>query len=360
MGEAEPRTGPGGHYAFAERVRRFLYYEGWNIGVVDQPAADIVERGIVSPVRWLPALPAATALADPACRQRADGGWTLYAEHLDYRHPVGAIWSAELKCGVDPVEARFRPLLTCDFHMSYPFPIEDDQSRSLLTAETWEAGGALLWQEGETISRVGTLMGNRAVVDPTVWRGPDRWWLFCTFRDDDPDRHLHIFHAPQLCEPWTPHPRNPVKRDIGSSRPAGPIFRAGNLLVRPAQDCSRTYGGGVVLQAITRLDEHEFEERELRRLPALPGDYPHGLHTFCPAGDVTLIDGKRWKLDLPALLRKQLRRFPERRRTRENSWAPWLAAQARWHRPGDAGSRTLYARLRMRGLGGRSSALNPG
>ncbi len=309
MKRTRPKTELGGDYALTERVRRFLCYEGWNIGVVDQPAADIVERGIVTPVRWLPAQPTAIAHADPACRQRADGGRTLYAEHIDYRHPVGAIWSADLGCGTDPVEARFRPLLTHDFHMSYPFPFEDEQGCSLLTAETWQAGGALLWQERDGIRHVGSLMDNRAVVDPTLWRDFDRWWLFCTFRDANPDRQLHVFHAPRLGEPWTPHTRNPVKTDLSGSRPAGPIFRAGNLLVRPAQDCSRTYGGAVVLHAITRLNEHEFEEEALRRLVAPPGDYPHGLHTFCPAGDVTLIDGKRWRLNLPVLLRKLRRRL---------------------------------------------------
>ncbi len=185
--------------------------------------------------------------------------------------------------------------------MSYPFPIEDEQGRNLLTAETYQAGAALLWQENDSLRRAGTLMGGRAVVDPTLWRAHDRWWLFCTFRDDDPNARLHAFHAPRLGEAWTPHTRNPVKTDRSSARPAGPLFRAGKLLVRPAQDCSRTYGGAVVLHAIVHLDEHEFEEEPLRRLVPLAGNYPHGLHTFCPAGEVTLVDGKRWKPDLVGL-----------------------------------------------------------
>ena len=295
-------------YSSMERARRILCYEAWNIGVIDQSAADIVERGIVTPVRWLPQLPAGVALADPAVRRRADGSRTLYAEHINYRAPVGSIWSAELGAGVDPVEASFRPLLTHDYHMSYPFPIEDEQGRSLLTAETWQANAALLWLEDRGLQSAGTLMGGRPVLDPTLWRGPDRWWLFCTFRDDAPNERLHLFHAPRLGGPWTPHARNPVKTGRSGSRPAGPIFRAGSRLVRPAQDCSRTYGGAVVLYAITRLNEHEYEEEKLRQLAAPQGDYPHGLHTFCPAGEVTLIDGKRWRTNPAVLLHKVLRK----------------------------------------------------
>lgn len=300
-------------YSPVERARRFLCYEAWNVGVVDQPAADIVERGIVTPVRWLPQQPAGVALADPAVRLRADGRRTVYAEHIDYCAPVGSIWSADLGAGVDLAEACFRPLLTHDFHMSYPFPIEDEQGRSLLTAETWQADAALLWLEDGGLQLVGTLMGGRPVLDPTLWRSPDRWWLFCTFRDDAPNERLHLFHSPRFGEPWTAHARNPVKIDRSGSRPAGPIFRAGSRLVRPAQDCSRTYGGAVVLYAITRLNEYEYEEEKLRQLAAPPGDYPHGLHTFCPAGDVTLIDGKRWRTDPAVLFRKMLRKVPRRR-----------------------------------------------
>ena len=295
-------------YSFFERARRFICYEAWNIGVVDQPAADIVERGIVTPVRWLPRQPAGIALADPAYRRRADGSQTLYAEQIKYNGPGGAIWAAELVAGVDPAIACFRPLLTHGFHMSYPFPFEDEQGRSVLTAESWQAGAALLWREHLGLQFAGKLMDGRPVLDPTLWRAPDRWWLFCTFRDDAPNERLHLFHSTRLGEPWIPHTRNPIKTDRSGSRPAGPIFRAGNRLVRPGQDCSRTYGGAVALYAITRLNEHEYDEEELRRIVAPPGDYPDGLHTFCPAGEVTLIDGKRWKTHPPVLLRKLLRK----------------------------------------------------
>lgn len=297
-------------YTVTERLRRKLCHEAWNIGVIDQPAADIVRRGIVGPVRWLATPPAGTMLADPSCQMLASGGRRLFAEYLDYRRPRGEIWSAEIAPGADPAEARFHPMLAEPFHMSYPFPVEDDDGRSLLTAETWQAEATLLWSDQMGAwRRQGTLLDGRRAIDPTLWRGADRWWLFCTFRDDDPDARLHLFHADRLDGPWTAHRGNPVKVDAAASRPAGPIFAAGDLLIRPAQDCARTYGGGVVLHAIRRLDETAFEEVAVRRLSPVAAAYPHGLHTFCPAGDVTLIDGKRWRPDPIGLARKLRRRI---------------------------------------------------
>jgi hypothetical protein len=58
----------------------------------------------------------------------------------------------------------------------------------------------------------------------------------------------------------------------------------------------------VVLNVVTELSRTGFRERPIRRLNPM-GDYPDGMHTFCPAGDVTIIDGKRWAFHLFDLLR---------------------------------------------------------
>src|ERR1700712_3828828 len=83
-------------YGLVERSRRLLLCEYWNIGVVDQMAQNIAQRGIVAPVQWLPACPPGTMLADPSCLEHGDGRRTLFAEYLDYRALRGEIWAAEL------------------------------------------------------------------------------------------------------------------------------------------------------------------------------------------------------------------------------------------------------------------------
>ena len=301
-------TRRGSAYSLTQRARRLFYNEMWNIAVVDQAAEDIARCGIRVAPRWLPALPPGQMLADPAFRQRPDGGCTLYAEHLDYRHGIGEIWSAEVGPDEDLTKARFQALLAPQHHVSYPFPFEDETGRMLLTAETWQAGDALLWQEANGLRPLRALMSGRQVVDPTLWRGLDYWWLFCTFHDIEPDEALFLFYTPRLDAPWVAHPANPVKTGRAGSRPAGPLFRAGDKLIRPGQDCSKTYGGAIILHTVTCLDKERFEEVPLRRLEPWPGDFDGGLHTLCPAGRVTLIDGKNWCLDLRKAGRKVLGR----------------------------------------------------
>ena len=51
-----------------------------------------------------------------------------------------------------------------------------------------------------------------------------------------------------------------------SARPAGPIFAHEGRLYRPAQDCSRTYGGAVVIHRIEALTPEIFREVAVARL----------------------------------------------------------------------------------------------
>jgi hypothetical protein len=146
------------------------------------------------------------------------------------------------------------------------------------------------------------LLEDFAGADATVHFHADRWWLFVGNHDDQDETKLFVFHAQDLRGPWLPHARNPVKCDLRSARPAGPLFSMEGALYRPAQDCSTTYGGAVVINRVERLSPEEFLEQPIQRLtPAAHGPYPHGLHTLSGAGNVTLVDGKRHSLSAAAL-----------------------------------------------------------
>src|SRR5437899_1038840 len=99
-----------------------------------------------------------------------------------------------------------------------------------------------------------------AAVDSTILQHDGLWWLWCTNAEDEPDSKLLLWYAFDLFGPWRPHPGNPVKVDVRSSRPAGRPFLFEGDLYRPAQDCSRTYGGAITISRVTRLSLTEFCE----------------------------------------------------------------------------------------------------
>jgi len=140
-----------------------------------------------------------------------------------------------------------------------------------------------------------------------------RWWLFAASMEQGGVSNLHIWYSPDLFGEWTPHPCNPVKTDVRSSRPAGTPFLHEGKLYRPAQNCSVTYGGGVAINHIKRLTKDEFEEEVVTQLhPEKPGLFPLGVHTLSAIGNQTLVDGKTYLFSFDqflSVLRSKLRRL---------------------------------------------------
>uniref|UniRef100_UPI003FA43082 glucosamine inositolphosphorylceramide transferase family protein n=1 Tax=Candidatus Entotheonella palauensis TaxID=93172 RepID=UPI003FA43082 len=141
------------------------------------------------------------------------------------------------------------------------------------------------------------------VVDPTLFKYRELYWLFYTLQNDGCYGNLKLYasYATSLDALWQPHPLNPLKCDISSSRSAGNPVLINGQLYRPSQDCSETYGGAVVINQVLTLSPTAFEEVAIAHLKPNPtGPYPNGLHTLNAMEHATFVDGKRFAFDLLA------------------------------------------------------------
>ncbi len=99
-----------------------------------------------------------------------------------------------------------------------------------------------------------------------------------------------------------------MKIDVRSSRPGGTPFRVDGQLYRPAQDCSRTNGGALAINAVTECTPVRYAENVVAVLrPDPDGPFPDAIHTFTAGLGGILIDGKRVSMH-PAILWHRLRR----------------------------------------------------
>jgi hypothetical protein len=182
------------------------------------------------------------------------------------------------------------------FHVAYPYLFEHE-GEAYCVPETSQANEVGLFKALEFPFRwvkVRTLLNGFPAVDSTVFQYEGLWWLTCTSDVEGSSLKLFIWHSEDLFGPWKPHERNPVKTDIASSRPAGTPFVHDGRLYRPAQDCSRTYGGRVAINRVTKLTTTEFvEERVATIEPFISSPYQDGVHTISAAGDITMVDSKR-------------------------------------------------------------------
>jgi hypothetical protein len=284
------------------RIRQEMTREHWRIGVIDQPIGRLLNGFDPKVIRWLD-VPFRGFLADPFGLTRPDGGLVILAEAFAWKERRGRI--AAIERGSDRRLSVTPTSLALDTHLSYPQLIAHDGEIYCLP-ESSATNRVQLFRAVEFPRRWqpdSVLLEGFAGADATVIRRADRWWMFTGCHADQDEAKLFIFHSAELRGPWTPHARNPVKCDLRSSRPAGtPFLAEDGTLYRPAQDCSRVYGGAVVINRVVRLTPDEFEEEVVARVQPDPdGPCPDGLHTLSAVGDLTLVDGKRHEL-LPAPL----------------------------------------------------------
>ncbi len=279
--------------------RRHFLLEYWNIGIVDAAIERVVADGQPAAVRWLGAPRPLHYHADPFALPEQPGS-ILFEE---YSHRTGLGWiSAIPLTGADRSPRRIA-IFDQGTHRSYPFLFELEGTTFCVPESAADRRVDLYravrfpdrWQHA------GTLIDDFPALDSSIFFHGGRWWLFCTSGEDGGEHKLYAWHAAALRGPWQPHRLNPLKCDVSSSRPAGRPFLIGGTLYRPAQDCSRTYGGAIVINRVIALTPTDFAEAPAGRIaPAAGSGYGAGLHTVCPFGSRTIIDGKRFVFDIRA------------------------------------------------------------
>ena len=231
--------------------------------------------------------------ADPFLH-RANDRTFLFVEEYPYANRRGLISAAEVMG--DRLLSAPVPVLQRPYHLSYPFVFEHE-GEFYMIPETGENRSVELYRAAEfpwkwELSAV--LMEGAVFSDATILFHDGLWWLFVTadwFGASTQDE-LSIFYSEKLRGDWKPHLANPVKSDSRLSRPAGRIVQQNGRLFRPAQDCDRTYGAGIVWFEITELAPTRFTEREIVAWDGQAELSMDGLHSFDQLGPLQAIDFK--------------------------------------------------------------------
>ena len=293
-------------------TRSLCESEDWNIGVVEQPICSFLNPKLSKKISWIPKPDKNTFYADPFTIKKDDANY-IFFEEFDYKTHSKWISYLRLNGQIDASVIRDSGLIK---NTSYPYLI-DYQGEIYCIPEAWYTKEIVLFKAVDFPSKwekVCVLIENVSGVDSTVFRYSDLWWIAATIREEDPNLKLFLWYADSLFGPYQPHLTNPVKIDVRSSRPAGTPFVHDSKLYRPAQDCSRTYGGGIVINVIKELTPVEFRE-EVATVIKSDGNVPYtdGIHTITAAGNITIIDGKRHIFNMNALKHVLMKRFTKKK-----------------------------------------------
>lgn len=270
----------------------FFVKEVWNVGIIKKPITEFGQVDFLKNIQWLPE-PVNGFNADPFGLETKGGLFVLY-EKLFFNKPIGNISSVL----VDSKNTIGKELvfLESETHLSYPFVFEDGGKSWIIpeNCESCELNSFQFNEDSQKPESKNLLISETKIVDPTIIKYNNLYWLFCTIKDDLPDLKLHIYYSETINGKWEKHKNNPVKTDISSARPGGTPFLLNGKLIRPGQDSSYSYGDRIVLNEIIKLSPHEYLEQQIGFIdPPKFSRYNCGLHTFSSAGNYTLIDAKR-------------------------------------------------------------------
>lgn len=230
--------------------------------------------------------------ADPFAHVE-DGRTFVFFEEYVYAAGKGHIAVVELK--QDGPVGPSRIALEQPHHLSYPFLYRAGDSLYMIpeSAAAGEVVAYRLESFPDCWVRSHRLLGGVHASDPTLFWHAGRHWLFVSVRSvvGSDEQLLNLYFSDDFKSgAWVPHPMNPIVTDVRYAKPAGAVFRSGERIVRPAQDCSRRYGGSIRFMGIRELTPDRYEEAEVAR--ATP-DWAAGweaMHTYNFVPGLTVID----------------------------------------------------------------------
>lgn len=228
----------------------------------------------------------------------------IFFEEFSFRRNRGVISVIELK--ENGQHTKSKVVLSRDYHLSYPFLFEENGVLYMIpetsqnnTVELYKCAEFPMKWELETV-----LIDNIKTVDTTLFKRDGVYWLFTNEKVVENSENwntISIYSSKDLLSgKWKPHPKNPIIKDTPSARPAGKLFKEGNRIYRPSQNCEKHYGYGMVINEINQLDENSYDEKSIQ---SINPDWSVDListHTFNFERKLTVIDA----------LIKRKRRFP--------------------------------------------------
>ena len=287
----------------------------WGIGVSKYDIENIIRQKKTSlPVNWLPLSNKHRATADPFIFTANDGSINILYEDFSMTDDskYGTLRLAKLNEKLDLISDK--EIMDAKSHLSYPFVFKENGKTYIIPESRQQNKVSCYEYDFETDSLINekVIIDNLPLLDSTIVKYNNKYWLFCTFGDQKFEHSkLYIHYADSIDGPWQAHTSNPVKYNLRGSRPGGALVQVDGQLYRPAQNCKDYYGQSLVINRITELTETSFKEEEyFELLPQKECKFNRGIHTINAADGVIVIDGIKMIFDpitkLKLLIKKKI------------------------------------------------------
>ena len=270
----------------------------WNIGISRGNIEQIIrDKKCNLSFKWMPLAGKGNSIADPFLFRSREGLLNIIYEDFSMENlkTYGTLKMFTLSEDFSVIATQ--KILDTKSHISYPF-VFNENGTTYIIPESRKRNKLSSYEfdfKTNTLIKERVLIDNCPLLDSTILKYHDKYWLFATIGDNLYDHSkLYIYYADDLFGPYTAHPKNPVKFSLKSSRPAGNFILVDGEIYRPSQNCEKHYGHAITINKIIKLNEFEFIEQPHLELTAEKGSrFNSGLHTINILDDVIVIDGIR-------------------------------------------------------------------
>ena len=287
-------------------IKRKLSLGQWNIGLIES----LNEKTIVSQItriNWLKHNYWNCCFADPFIYCVRKDTVELFAEQIFFWRRNARL----VKLTVDRrsgVLMQCTPILQLETHLSYPFIIQWND-RTYVIPENVASGRLDLYEYDEQTEKLRYLhpIIDAPLADATIVERNNLYYLFATKKGAD-NSDLHIWVSDNIFTNYSPLFDKPFKSDLQGSRMAGAFWRQGDRLFRPAQDCSKGYGVGILLYEVIDLSPNGYQEQLVNSFYPVDRYYDAGMHTLNIHQDIGIVDGYRLKINPLMKIAKKIKR----------------------------------------------------
>jgi hypothetical protein len=280
-----------------KKIYEKLCIRQWTIGFSRGSIVDIIRSKSFNPdIQWLPFEPFHRFFADPFFYEKKDKELNILVEEFSIKDDYGKI--SLLAFDESFHKTGEKVLLDTQSHLSYPYLFKEN-NKTYVFPEAGKSGKLSCYEydrESQRLTFLQTII-ELPIMDPTVLKLKNKYWIFGTIYGERARRNLYIFFSDNILGPYKQHPGNPVTNSLNGSRPAGNFITIDGTLFRPAQNCENYYGGSITINKVNVIDEMSYKEEPYMSLTINRKNKLNKniltIHTINVLGDIIVVDGEK-------------------------------------------------------------------
>lgn len=254
---------------------RFTTFK-WVVGIADFNRDVVFSPDNKLKIHWIKKTPRGSWFADPFILSESEDVISLFVEEFFYSNKKGRISKLVVNKHTWKLE-QVAPVIELNTHLSFPAYFREG-GRVYIYPESTKSGKLTLYEYDENVGIVKAVkvICDSPLADAVLFEQDGHKKILATTSPYDNGKVLDIY-------PCDDNPAIEPERKItfktNVARNAGLPFKIEDRIIRPAQDCTKTYGSCVVLQEMEVKDD-EIDFKEIRRFYSPLFRYREAFHTF--------------------------------------------------------------------------------